>query len=302
MTHINSLTVSNMDTRIGSSTAPSNPLILDGSSSYDGARKNVLSVRTQTNTGGTPADFAAEFVSTKRTSGRGGIQITLNETLPNSQNYYVSFHGATSNDARANPVVGGIQAVGQGEISQKWTPYINDVAISAQDSRIALFETTQALIEFDIAAGNTLIEAAHFVGSTSSASACGGVVFYGPFPVPFFCGAAPEPKAMGSDDLVVAAIQLGIATSGLAQSLYSHIMTDQLQADYDAVWKDVRLKDVTANGNSNDKIGINYASGAGDYAEWLPKENIKDKLYPGQIVGCKGGEISLIPKLAKRQW
>ena len=107
---------------------------------------------------------------------------------------------------------------------------------------------------------------------------------------------------MGSDaaDLVVAAIQLGIATSGLAQSLYSHIMTDQLQADYDAVWKDVRLKDVTANGNSNDKIGINYASGAGDYAEWLPKENIKDKLYPGQIVGCKGGEISLDTKACEK--
>ena len=42
----------------------------------------------------------------------------------------------------------------------------------------------------------------------------------------------------------------------------------------------------------NTQIGVTYQSGAGDYAEWLPKANVADKFYPGDIVGVKGGLIS----------
>jgi len=40
------------------------------------------------------------------------------------------------------------------------------------------------------------------------------------------------------------------------------------------------------------QIGVTYQSGAGDYAEWLPKSDINEKFSPGDIVGVKGGQIS----------
>jgi len=38
--------------------------------------------------------------------------------------------------------------------------------------------------------------------------------------------------------------------------------------------------------------GVTYESGAGDYAEWLPKANPSETLIPGYIVGLKNGRIS----------
>ena len=39
-------------------------------------------------------------------------------------------------------------------------------------------------------------------------------------------------------------------------------------------------------------IGVTYQSGAADYAEWLPKLNIDEKFFPGDIIGVKAGYIS----------
>lgn len=39
-------------------------------------------------------------------------------------------------------------------------------------------------------------------------------------------------------------------------------------------------------------IGVSYQSGAGDYAEWLPKADKNEKFIPGDIVGVRGGYIS----------
>jgi hypothetical protein len=39
-------------------------------------------------------------------------------------------------------------------------------------------------------------------------------------------------------------------------------------------------------------IGVTYQSGAGDYAEWLPKSSLTEKFFPGDIVGVKEGKIS----------
>jgi hypothetical protein len=39
-------------------------------------------------------------------------------------------------------------------------------------------------------------------------------------------------------------------------------------------------------------VGVTYQSGAGDYAEYLPKLDTKEKFVSGQIVGVKGGRIT----------
>lgn len=39
-------------------------------------------------------------------------------------------------------------------------------------------------------------------------------------------------------------------------------------------------------------VGVTYESGAGDYAEWLPKSDVNETFFPAQIVGLKNGAIS----------
>ncbi len=39
-------------------------------------------------------------------------------------------------------------------------------------------------------------------------------------------------------------------------------------------------------------VGVTYESGAGDYAEWLPKNDPEESFLPGYIVGLKNGKIS----------
>ncbi len=41
-----------------------------------------------------------------------------------------------------------------------------------------------------------------------------------------------------------------------------------------------------------DEIGVTFASGAEDYAEYLPKLNLEDDFAPGEVVGMKNGYIS----------
>ena len=40
------------------------------------------------------------------------------------------------------------------------------------------------------------------------------------------------------------------------------------------------------------RIGVTYESGAGDYAEWLPKRDTNETFLPGYIVGMKHGQIT----------
>jgi hypothetical protein len=59
-----------------------------------------------------------------------------------------------------------------------------------------------------------------------------------------------------------------------------------------ANWALVVAEPVLYNVFKHTNIGVTYQSGAGDYAEWLPRLNPGDKFLPGDIVGIKGGYIS----------
>lgn len=47
------------------------------------------------------------------------------------------------------------------------------------------------------------------------------------------------------------------------------------------------------NVNKLANVGVTYESGAGDYAEWLERSQGVRDLLPGEVVGVKGGKISL---------
>lgn len=40
------------------------------------------------------------------------------------------------------------------------------------------------------------------------------------------------------------------------------------------------------------KLGVEYVSGNGDYAEWMERANLNELITPGDIVGVKGGKIT----------
>ena len=50
-----------------------------------------------------------------------------------------------------------------------------------------------------------------------------------------------------------------------------------------------QLSDLTDSWNSQ---GVEYASGNGDYAEWLEREDISEKITPGDIVAVNSGKIT----------
>jgi|WetSurMetagenome_2_1015567.scaffolds.fasta_scaffold00003_217 hypothetical protein len=101
------------------------------------------------------------------------------------------------------------------------------------------------------------IATAGVVSASSSSTVCAGLGA---------CVTAPVPSL-----IVAAAAQLVLETANLAM-----VISEQ----------------VLYNESKRNNIGVTYQSGAGDYAEWLPKSDPDEKFVPGDIVGVKGGYIS----------
>jgi hypothetical protein len=101
--------------------------------------------------------------------------------------------------------------------------------------------------------------------SFSSSTACAGLGVCITAPIPSFIVSA-------GTDLVLKIANAATTALGLANAVTTR-----------NTWIDIKK----AN------RGVTYQSGAGDYAEWLPKANKSDKFLPGYIVGIKNGKISL---------
>ena len=52
------------------------------------------------------------------------------------------------------------------------------------------------------------------------------------------------------------------------------------------------LTEVVNLAEAYNKIGVEYNSGFGDYAEWLERQDVEEPITPGDIVGVKGGKIT----------
>jgi hypothetical protein len=95
------------------------------------------------------------------------------------------------------------------------------------------------------------------VGASTSSTACVGLGACVTSPVPSLIVAAAA-------NVVVQSANLAIA---IAQPILYNV--EQIQ-----------------------NIGVTYSSGAGDYAEWLPKSNVSEKFYAGDVVAVSGGSIT----------
>lgn len=76
----------------------------------------------------------------------------------------------------------------------------------------------------------------------------------------------------------------GWTTAGAGAGVQTASVATNAIALADALAEFIRL--------ARENIGVTYESGSGDYAEWLPKQDLADDLLPGEIIGIKAGKIS----------
>ncbi|MFK7833560.1 MAG: hypothetical protein AB8B52_09805 [Winogradskyella sp.] len=125
------------------------------------------------------------------------------------------------------------------------------------DSYDAIFDTGVAAYEFAKSFGEIGI-------ASTSSTGCVGIGACVTAPIPSWIIGSTAQSIVAGLQIVVAAVGVGITQSNL---------------DYYEEYKTMLQ-------------GVTYASGSGDYAEYLLRENGNEKMVYGDIVGVKGGKIS----------
>ncbi|GAA4812201.1 hypothetical protein [Litoribaculum gwangyangense] len=197
--------------------------------------------------------------------GQQGIAIVVNESRTNKNNF-ISFWDTTASSSPAmsganmtttNPTMWGRI---EGETPSEYT---NNADYNF-DQRSLQYDIFDASFDVLSAVWDTAVAVADNLAAASAAAPCVG-------PIP--CVALPPPSFIISTKfrLVAEAVKTAVAIAGEV------IAIDNL---------------VTYNNNKDTFQGVTYASGAGDYAEYLLRENIGEKMTYGDVVGVKGGKIS----------
>ncbi len=119
-------------------------------------------------------------------------------------------------------------------------------------------------VDFAIAGFEVAQAVVEVVASASSSTACVGFGACVTAPIPAFIIAAGTNLVLKIANAVAVGVNLG-----------------KTIAD-----------EIAFNVFLNENIGVSYQSGAGDYAEWLPKQNPNEVFNPGDIVGVSNGFIT----------
>ncbi len=132
-------------------------------------------------------------------------------------------------------------------------------AISSYNWNLGLNITGVALSTLEVA--QAVIDV---VASSSSSTACVGFGACITAPIPAFIISSGTNLAMRIANLATAVIDLVLSENERARFIEE----------------------------AEDNIGVSYESGAGDYAEWLPKQNLNELFIPGELVGVKNGLVT----------
>jgi hypothetical protein len=206
-------------------------------------------------------------------SSGNGVKIRINATSPVNANNFVTF--TNSSDV----TVGRIEGQASSSEFTNSDQYNRELAVYDYLLASATDEKNAADRDLGIGIAGSVLEAVQ-VGlawaDVGARAACGS----SPFTL----------NCVGLSAAGVAyAIQrvAGVAKFALDVASYTLSYTDAQGGVQDAT----ELKqNWTCNRNQN--IGITYESGAGDYAEWLPKSDMKEKFTASDIVGVKNGRIT----------
>lgn len=224
--------------------------------------KNEQVVITSTLTG---SDRDINKYPVKIQGGNQGLAIVVNESRANKNNF-ISFWDTT---ASSSPAMSGASMITTnptmwGRIEGEIPSEFGENADYNFDQRSLQYDIFDASFDVLSAVWDTAVAVADNLAAASAAAPCVG-------PIP--CVALPPPSFIISTKfrLVAEAVKTGVAIAGEV------IAIDNL---------------VTYNNNKETFQGVTYASGAGDYAEYLKRENVAEKMTYGDLVGVKGGKIS----------
>ena len=246
--------------------------ILNGSTTVSSTEAGNR-IQVVANRGG-DEEFIAEFRNTN-SSGGHGLLLKSGNTSPTTDNNFFSFLNS------AGVEMGRIEGIKRSDWNSDgdyvYTKKGYEVGKAQADFALgnAIFGTALASME--------MIAAAFDIGSEATAfSPCFGNGFCVSVPVPSLI-------AMSIANFAVAAVGVGEAGAGWDAAQKEKQNVHSAWSDFTSA-VDGTIVEIS-NGGTN--VGVTYQSGAGDYAEWLPKTHQRAKFVPGQVVGVRGGAISL---------
>ncbi|MGB1074729.1 MAG: hypothetical protein ACPGYK_00965 [Flavobacteriales bacterium] len=227
-----------------------------------------------------PSTYIAAFEGPQQTGTlkSNGISITLNHNMPNTGNSFVDFM------KKSGGVIGSIS----GQTEADWNTDAG-AEVEAVEHRT---KVATKLVSLGIAQKKAAAEAANAIAVTVEEFApflpdswcctmllpIGCIVIPIPgFPLPDF-GNGPT----AFQEITNAVKKAEIATL----NVIAKAIGAAEHAAFEIAWEVI-------NRGEWEGGGVMYASGSGDYAEWLPQLRKRQDIHPRQVVGVKGGKITL---------
>jgi hypothetical protein len=216
--------------------------------------------------------------STAGLNSSSGIAISLNSSHPNNDNHYVTFY--KNNGAVAGRI--------EGQTEDDWTA--NNALKLGSDEHIqavsfATATLTNTSIKYSSEVAGLAISIADLLSSFIPDSWCCTML------IPVGCIIIPFPGFPMIDwgDIPGALANVGSSTAALIKASTGDIIIDALDLGLAAD----DLNRMNAILRDEEQKGVAYATGNGDYAEWMPRVNLKEDISARQIVGIKDGAVSL---------
>jgi len=184
--------------------------------------------------------------------GEQGIAIQVNETEAKRNNNFISFKDNTGG------LLGRIEGQTKDEV-------INDYKFIAKQALNASKLTSSALGVL-VSTVESVFSVAEVAAAVSSSTACAGLGV---------CVTAPVPSFIVMKS---------------AKTIIKVAKTAKQVLDAANVIADIKI--YVDSWTNPAHLGVTFLSGNGDYAEFIPKENISEDFKPGELVGIKNGLVT----------
>jgi cytoskeletal protein CcmA (bactofilin family) len=272
--------------------------------------------------------YVASFENESTGDNQTVMQVKINNAKPGNANRYFSFRNSQNQEVgriqgeRVQVNLNGYFANANNELESN-SDYSLDKLAYNYGIKNAQQDYTSAEVAYWMSVRETALAWAEVAAEATSFSGCFGITFvwavFFPVPVPWVatCNAQFEDAAKDLTDVAVAT-----ANQLIAYGEYVSAFAGVTQAGEDqSKWINAGITDcmravdntgsLTAQDPANAytygsdtqphwRVGVTYQSGAGDYAEWLPKMNAVDDFEPGQVAGIHEGELSFRTEGAER--
>lgn len=197
--------------------------------------------------------------------GSQGLAIVVNESRTNDNNF-ISFWDTTSSNS---PAVSGANVTTTnptmwGRIEGETPGEFENDADYLFDQRTLRYDILDASMDLLFQAWDTTVAIAENIAAATAFAPCVG-------PIPCVMGPPPSWIVSTKAKLVAEGIKTAAAIANEIVAINHKVIYDDNREQFQ---------------------GVTYASGAGDYAEYLQREFVGEKMTYGDIVGVKGGKIS----------